>query len=97
MEFQIVWSSRARKNLQNVINYLEKNWTKKEILQFQYNLKKLLHLISRYPGICPSTGEFQDVRKGLVDKHTYLIYRVRSDYGIIQIIYLRGTRQKPLK
>lgn len=67
-----------------------------EILKLEYNLNGLLNRISKYPKMCPPTGKFNNVRKGLVDKNNYIIYRIIPHKRIIEIINFRGTKQKPI-
>jgi hypothetical protein len=38
MALKIVWLPRADNGLEKVINYLEENWTKKEILNLEKKL-----------------------------------------------------------
>ncbi len=64
MALKVIWTSQANKGLVKVINYLEINWTKKEILNLEYNINKLIERISKYPEICPATLKYKNVRKG---------------------------------
>lgn len=68
MALKIIWTPQAVKGLENVIDYLEKEWTESEILNLEQRLKEFLERISKYPKICPPTGTYKNVRKGLVDK-----------------------------
>ncbi|PJX23211.1 hypothetical protein CAP47_05750 [Psychroflexus sp. S27] len=96
MALKIVWTPQAEIGLTNVLDYLEKEWTKKEILNLEKNLNNLLNLISKYPEICPQTSKYDNVHKGLIDKNNYIIYRTQAKKGIIEIINFRGTKQKPI-
>ena len=68
-----------------------------EILNLEQHINDLLHRISKYPEICPQTGKFKNVYKGLVDKNNYIIYRIQPKKELIEIINFRGTKQKPIK
>jgi plasmid stabilization system protein ParE len=96
MALKIIWSPRAKKGFNLVTSYLEKEWTQQEILNFEQRLKKLLDNISVNPKMCPSTGKDSNLRKGLIDKNNYIIYRIKPRKGEIGIVNLRGTRQKPI-
>jgi len=96
MALKIVWTPQAEKGLDAVIDYLEKEWTVKEILQLKQVLQEFLERISKYPKICPATEKYNNVRKGLVDKNNYIIYRIKPKKTIIEIINFRGTRQEPI-
>ncbi len=96
MALKIVWTPQADKGLDKVLIYLEEEWTVKEILNLEQKIQSLLNRISKYPKICPATGKYKNVHKGLVDKNNYIIYRIKPRKGIIEIINFRGTKQKPL-
>ena len=96
MALKIVWTPQADKGLAKVLEYLENEWTAKEILNLEQNIQSLLNRISKYPQICPPTGKYKNVHKGLVDKNNYIIYRVKPQKRLIEIINFRGTKQKPL-
>ena len=91
----IVWTPQAEKGLNSVLEYLEEEWTAREITNLQNNLENLLDRISTYPEIYPATSSIKNLHKGLVDKNNYLIYRVKLDREHIEIINFRGTRQEP--
>ena len=97
MAIKIVWTSQAENGLIKVLDYLEEEWTIREILNLEQNINDLLKRISKYPRICPQTGRFNNVHKGLVDKNNYIIYRIQPKKELIEIINFRGTRQKPIK
>jgi len=97
MALKIVWTPQAENGLDKVLDYLEKEWTIMEILKLEQNINDLLNRISKYPKICPQTGKFNNVHKGLVDKNNYIIYRIQPKKKLIEIINFRGTKQKPIK
>ena len=96
MALKIVWTTQAEKGLEKVIDYLEKEWSEKEILKFEKQLNNLLTRISKYPKTCPPTKHYKHLRKGSVGKHNYIIYRINFDRGIIELINLRGSKQRPM-
>lgn len=96
MALKIVWTPKAEKGLDNVLEYLEKNWTQLEILNLEQNLKELLERICKYPKICPETKNYKNLHKGFVDKNNYIIYRVRPKKKGIEIINFRGTKQEAI-
>ena len=74
MALKIVWTPQAEKGLDSVIAYLEEKWTVKEIHNLERNLKELLERIGKYPKICPATGKYKNVHRGIVGKNNYIIY-----------------------
>ena len=97
MALKIVWTPQAVKGLKNVLNYLEEYWSTPEIVSLDKNLNSLLNRISKYPEICPATTHLKGLRKGLVDKNNYIVYRVRFDKNLIEIINFRSTKQNEPK
>ncbi|CAH8284881.1 plasmid stabilization system protein ParE [Mariniflexile fucanivorans] len=96
MALKIVWTPQAERGLNKVIEYLEEEWTALEILNLEQNLRDLLDRISKYPKICPGTGKYINVHKGLVDKNNYIIYRIQAKKELIEIINFRGSKQEPI-
>ena len=96
MALKIIWTPQANSGLMKVITYLEENWTKKEILNLEKNINELIERISKYPKICPATTKYKNVRKGIIDKNNYIVYRIKPKSKTIEIINFRGTKQKPL-
>lgn len=97
MALNIFWTPQAEKGLNEVLEFLEEEWTAKEIMTLEKEILELTKRIAKYPKLCPPTGKYPNVRKGLVDKNNYIIYPIRPRKKIIEIINFRGTKQKPLK
>ncbi len=38
--FKIIWSEESLDNLDSIVDYLEKNWTNKEIISFFFSVSK---------------------------------------------------------
>lgn len=85
MALRIVQTIQADKGLEKVLEYLEEEWSVKEILNLEQNLQDLLTRIAKYPKICPVTGEYKNVHKALVDKNNYIVYRKFILQGSMQL------------
>ncbi len=96
MEVKIIWTLQAVKGLDRVIGYLEKEWTEREILNLEENINEFLKRISKFPDLYPVAGKRKNIRKGLVDKNNYIIYKVQPRKGVIELINFRGTKQKDI-
>lgn len=77
MALKIIWTLQAVNGLQKVLDYLEKEWSEKEILNLEVKIEKLIKKISRYPKICPPSGTHKNLRRGIIDKNNYIIYRIK--------------------
>jgi len=96
MALKVVWTPQAMRGLENVIDYLEKNWTVLEILNLENNILQIIRLIQNDPEIFPNSYNFKNIRKALIDKNNYLLYQFNSIENQIIIINFRGTKQNPL-
>jgi|SRR5690606_15278366 len=96
MALKIVWTHQAKRGLQVVLEYLEREWTRKEILKLENNLQTLLSQIIKNPELYPNSITNPTLFKALIDKNNYLVYRVQKKENIIQVISFRGTKQYPL-
>ena len=93
MALKIIWTLQAESGLDNVILYLQTEWTSKEILKLELNIKQVINQISIYPDLYPKSALYKNLRKALVDKNNYIIYKVNVDSGFIEIINFRSTKQ----
>lgn len=92
--YKILWTSNALNELEDIIAYLEKNWTEREIKNFVSKLESILQLISSNPKLFPFS-EFNSISKAVITKHTVLYYRTNN--MAIEIISLFSTKQSPSK
>ncbi len=97
MALKIDWTPQAENGLDDVLEYLQEEWSAKEIIALEKRILALMERISKYPKICPPTGKYPNVRKGSIDKNNYIIYRIRPRKKTIEIINFRGTKQRPLE
>lgn len=96
MAYKVTWSPKAVKTFNNVINYLEKNWTEKEIRNFVRLTDKVAHIISKSPYLFRSS-EKNNVFEVLVTKHNLLLYQVNEESKKVQLLAFFDTRQDPKK
>ncbi len=95
MALKIKWTLQAEIGLDKVLIYLEECWSINEILNLEEAIKRVLIQISLNPELFPNTENYKDLRKALVDKNNYLIYRYNVEKQFIEIINFRGTKQRP--
>lgn len=95
MALTIKCTLQAEKGLDKVLNYLEQYWTTKEIHNLETAIKRVLIQIRLKPELFPTSETYDDLRKALVDKNNYLVYRYNEKKQAIEIINFRGTKQKP--
>lgn len=95
MALKIHWTPQAEKGLDLVLEYLEKDWTVKEILQLEEKINQVISQIILHPTLYPKSEKYKKLHKAIIDKNNYLVYRVNKQSKSIEIINFRGTKQKP--
>ncbi|WP_026811240.1 type II toxin-antitoxin system RelE/ParE family toxin [Arenibacter latericius] len=93
--YKVLWTDHAISELKETIEYLENNWTKKELRIFSAKLDHTIELISKSPEIFPASIEKKDIRKAVVEKHNNLYYRINKNS--IEIVSLFSNKRKPTK
>lgn len=97
MALEIVWTKRAETGYAKIIEYLETHFTEKEIRKFVRESHRFFELLSQYPEMLESSKKQKYVRRGPINKHTILTYRIKPRKRQIELINIRSSRQKPLK
>lgn len=91
----VIWSAKAKITFFKVLDYLDKNWTKKEILQFHLRTELVLNAIKRNPGIFPVSSTHKNIRKAIVDKNNSFFYQVDKYHKKIYVLTFFDNRQNP--
>ena len=93
--YKILWTDNALYELEKTIEYLETNWTEKELRNLALNLEKTLNLISQNPFIFQASDEKKEVRRAVVLSLNTLYYRVYKNN--VEIVSFFSNRQNPKK
>ncbi len=94
-ELEIIWSARARITYFSVLDYLNENWTKKELVDFSQRTIVTLDAIRKNPGLFPVSSKNKEIRKALIDKNNLFFYKVDSDSKKIFLLTFFDCRQDP--
>lgn len=92
-EFQIIWTDEAIANLENILEYLERRWTEREIKKFKALLSRQLKIIRQKPKLFPSSSLKPELRRAVLSKQTSIYYLVGDRR--IHLIYLFDNRMNP--
>jgi len=95
MALEIKWTTQANNGLAIIVEYLEAEWTFREILQLEETITQITNQISLFPDLYPKSETHQNLHKALVDKNNYLVYQVNYKKSRIEIISFRSTKLKP--
>lgn len=89
----IRFSKSASTKLENLLIYLEKEWSMKDKENFIRKLDKSLLQIQNHPVSFPSSEKIKGLRKCVVTKQTTFFYKC-SDHAI-NVVALFDNRQDP--
>lgn len=89
----IRFSKSASAKLENLLNYLEKEWSMKVKENFILKLGRSLQQIENHPDSFPASERINGLRKCVVSKHTTIFYKY-SDHAI-NVVALFYNRQDP--
>lgn len=93
--YKIIWSDEALRNLKAIIEYLEINWTPKEIRKFALLLEKSLKLVVSNPLSFPQIKHPNKLRKMVISKQISIFYQTTENQ--IRIVSIFDNRQSPSK
>jgi plasmid stabilization system protein ParE len=97
MVHKIVWSALAIKTYVSNIEYLEREWSEREIKQFIHAVQRKLLLLSLQPRSGAITNNRKNLRKSILNKRIILIYRHKPLKKEIELVRFFNTYQQPLK
>jgi plasmid stabilization system protein ParE len=92
---KIRWTEEATKNLESIINYLESNWTSKELIKFFQKLEKQLLLLSLFPEAYPFSIRRRKIHRCVLSKYLTIYYTIEDECLVLLSIF--DTRQHPSK
>lgn len=92
--YKIKWTPHALSELRNTIEYLEQNFTQREIIKLAQKLESIIKLIARHPNLFPRSGK-ANIHRAVILKYNSLYYRVKNEH--IEILSFFSNRQNPAK
>ena len=93
--YKILWTDNALKELEKTIEYLEENWTEKELQSLALQLEETLMLVSQNPNLFQVSDIKKEIRRVIILSHNTLYYRIGATH--IEIISFFSNRQSPKK
>ncbi|TAE38118.1 MAG: type II toxin-antitoxin system RelE/ParE family toxin [Sphingobacteriales bacterium] len=93
--YKVFWTDFALTELQNTIEYLEENWTEKELRNLAIKLEATLILLSQNPNLFQVSDDENKIRRVVILTHNTLYYRIITNK--IEILSFFSNRQNPNK
>jgi plasmid stabilization system protein ParE len=93
MSFTIIFSKKAKTNIEKIADYLDKEWSENVKLRFLTDVSNAVKQLAIMPFMFPSSDKMEGLRRCVVNRHTVLYYRINKE--LIEVINVKGTRQKP--
>ena len=72
MALTIIWSKRAEKGYDRIVNYLIDNWSEKEVRVFIKETSKFLELLSENPNILRKSNSRKKLYHGPLNRLTMI-------------------------
>ena len=94
MSYPIKWLPEAELTYALVLEYLEENWTSKEMMNFIDRTEEVIEYISKRPKQYIYSKK-KDAYRAVVTKQTSLFYRIKSEE--IELLVFWDNRQDPEK
>lgn len=95
MALEIIWSPNAIKRFEEIIDFLNENWTEREIKIFIKKTVKVLAYISDNPKMFRKSLKRKSTHEALISKQVMLIYQLKP--AKIELLTFWDTRQHPRK
>lgn len=95
MALIVEWTEEAQRQLDGVIEYLEQNWTDREINNFFKKLERDLVIISKKPETFRLSQRLPGSRECQITSHTTVFYVF--DHQILTVLLLWSNKMSPSK
>jgi plasmid stabilization system protein ParE len=90
--YKILWTNHALLELEMTINYLENNFSNKQIEKLVQKIENIISLISQNPFLF-SVSEKTGIHKVTILKFNTMYYRINGDS--VEILSFFSNRQSP--
>jgi plasmid stabilization system protein ParE len=96
MAYKIIWSPLAIQSFENILDYLNKEWTEKEKGSFVVQVAHTISLIEKNPFLFRGS-EKDAIREAIITKHNLLLYQINFISSHVELLLFWDTRQNPRK
>jgi len=93
--YKIEWTDNALSELKKTYQYLEENWTAKDLTKLSFDIERTISLISKNPNMFPMSDK-ANIRKAVIKKLNTMYYREKEG-DRIEILSFFSNRQSPVR
>ena len=97
MDYKIFWTEEAVQNLEEIIDYLQTNWTQREVENFKAKLSKQIDQIKSHPRMFPISTFQPRLRKAVLSKQTSIFYEINDKELYLAYIFVNYKNTERLK
>jgi plasmid stabilization system protein ParE len=94
MALNVRWTPESEDTISDIINYLEQEWTEKEIRKFAQKTQKIILQIAKNPKMYKATGN-EEIRRAVITKQTSLFYHINEVSNLITLLAFWDNRKNP--
>lgn len=94
MKYKLIWSPEAKKDYEQILNYLEAHWTSRESLNFINRTLQVFNIISQTPQLYPKLKN-KTINQCVVNKQVSLFYKIKGDN--VHLLIFWDNRMNPSK
>ena len=93
--YRVSWTDHALEELRNTVEYLELNFSEREIKNLSERIENTLRLVSANPSIFPQVEGYVGIHRVVIAKFNTMYYRMNNNQ--IEVLSFFSNRQSPEK
>jgi len=97
MDYKLRWSQESITDLEDILSYLSKNWSKRIVNNFKRKLSRQLDLIAQNPLMFPRSTYNPELRKAVLSKQTSIFYKITGNTIFLVHIFVNTRNIERLK
>ena len=97
MSYKALWTNRAIKTIDDVINYLRDEWTEKEVDNFLDKVDDVIATIEINPKLFRASAKRPNVHLAIIKRRTLLVYQIRPLKKQVVLLLFWNSKKNPKK
>lgn len=93
MARKVIWTKRAERNFDEIVDYLEEHASEKVAVKFIKNIDDLIEKLFKHPDIGRKVTKTKTIRHYRIDKHKRMYYRKHGKK--LTIVFIFDDRRNP--